>query len=106
MSPRLARLARVERTRPEAQALGVLLHRVRQPADDPAQGEHRLADTAVFFAPETSSGARSAVLDKYGVSWLVLDKHRNSPAVLERVSANLEPVYEDGRFVLLRTRAT
>ena len=71
-----------------------------------ARARERLADTALFFGPETSSAARSAVLDKYGVSWLVLDKRRNSPAMLDRVSANLERVYEDGRFVLLRTRAT
>ena len=43
LSSGLARLPRVDRARPEPQALGVLLHRVGQPADHPAQGEHRLA---------------------------------------------------------------
>jgi hypothetical protein len=71
-----------------------------------SQLRERLADTALFFTLETSNTDRRALLDKYGVSWLVLDRHRNSPAVLGRVSAGLERVYEDDRFLLLRVPAT
>ncbi|HXV33412.1 MAG TPA: hypothetical protein VD769_05325 [Gaiellaceae bacterium] len=67
-----------------------------------ARARERLADTGLFFAPESSTATRLSVLDKYGVSWLVLDKSRSSASVIERVSEGHERVYEDGRFVLLR----
>ncbi len=69
-----------------------------------ARGRERLADSAVFFAPETPADARLAVLDKYGVTWLVLDKRRLPPTLRESLSGDVEQVYEDGRYVLLRIR--
>ena len=68
-----------------------------------SRARERLADTALFFDPETSAGARLAVLDKYGVSWLVLDKRRGVPQGLAGLVGDFERVYEDGRYVLLRT---
>ena len=41
--------------------------------------------------------------ERYGVDWLVIDKRRGHPPELDAFTAGFETVYEDGRFVLLRT---
>ena len=40
----------------------------------------RLADTARFFDPGMTSAERNEILERYGVSWLVLDRRRGYPA--------------------------
>ena len=68
-----------------------------------ARPRERLRDTAAFFAPESSETERRGVLERYGVDWLVIDKRRGHPPELDAFTAGFETVYEDGRFVLLRT---
>jgi hypothetical protein len=70
------------------------------------RARERLRDTATFFAPETSAAERHALLERYDARWLVLDKRRGYPREFGTYAQTLAPVYEDGRFVLLRTGAS
>ena len=71
-----------------------------------AQPRRRLADTGRFFAPETSTAERHDILERYNATWLILDKRRFYPPEFWTYVETLAPVYEDGRFLLLRTGAS
>lgn len=62
----------------------------------------RLADTAHFFDPGMTSAERNEILERYGVSWLVLDRRRGYPADFRDYLETLEPVYRDDRYTLFR----
>jgi hypothetical protein len=59
----------------------------------------RRADVARFFAGETSEDERRRLLDRYGASWLLVDKSLPYPNSL---TGFLQRVYEDGRYALYR----
>lgn len=71
-----------------------------------ARPRERLRDTGIFFAPQTSAADRHAVLERYDARWLVLDKRRSYSREFRTYAQTLAPVYEDGRFLLLRTGAS
>ena len=71
-----------------------------------ARPRERLRDTGVFFAPDTSAADRHEILERYDARWLVLDKRRAYAREFRTYAQTLAPVYEDGRFVLLRTGAS
>lgn len=68
-----------------------------------ARPRERLRDTGIFFAPETSAADRHEILERYDARWLVLDKRRAYSPDFRTYAETLAPVYEDGRFLLLRT---
>jgi hypothetical protein len=58
----------------------------------------RRRDTRRFFQDEgLSDVARRAILSRWQADWLLVDTDRPAP---EEFLANLQPVYEDGRFAL------
>ena len=60
----------------------------------------RQRDTINFFSPAKIDDAeRAALLERYGAEWVFVDKSEPYP---KRFAATLEPVYEDGRYLLLR----
>ncbi len=60
----------------------------------------RQRDTINFFSPAKIDDAeRAALLERYGAEWVLVDKSEPYP---KRFAATLEPVYEDGRYLLLR----
>ena len=71
-----------------------------------ARPRERLRDTGAFFAPETSAADRHEILERYDARWLVLDKRRAYAPEFRTYAETLAPVYEDGRFLLLRTGAS
>jgi len=62
--------------------------------------DYRAREEAVrrFFEPRATAEERSAVLRRYGVAWVVLDRTRGSPSLPPR----LTQVYADERYVLYR----
>jgi hypothetical protein len=66
----------------------------------------RLRDTGIFFALETSAADRHAILERYDARWLVLDKRGFHSRDFMTYARTLAPVYEDGRFLFLRTGAS
>ena len=68
-----------------------------------SRARERLRDTASFFRPGTPPETREAILEKYGVSWVVIDKNRGVADDLAVFLASLDRVYEDKRYVLFRT---
>ena len=71
-----------------------------------ARPRERLRDTGVFFAPETSAADRHEILERYDARWLVLDKRRAYAREFRTYAQTLAAVYEDSRFLLLRTGAS
>lgn len=71
-----------------------------------AQPRRRLEDTRRFFAPETSAADRHDILERYDAAWLILDKRRFYPPEFWAYADTLAPIYEDVRFLLLRTGAS
>ncbi|MGH3057565.1 MAG: hypothetical protein ACRDPP_04930, partial [Gaiellaceae bacterium] len=71
-----------------------------------ARPRERLRDTGIFFAPETSAADRHEILERYDARWLVLDKRRSYSREFRTYAQTLAPVYEDRRFLLLRTGAS
>ena len=63
----------------------------------------RRRDVITFFYRRGVAGPeRLAVLERYGATWLVVDRSRRFP---EALVARLEPAtYDDGRYALLRLR--
>ena len=49
-----------------------------------------------------TSAERNEILERYGVSWLVLDRRRGYPADFREYLETLEPVYRDERYTLFR----
>ena len=62
----------------------------------------RLRDTARFFDPGVTPAERNGILERYGASWLVLDKRRGYPEDFREYVRSLEAVYRDDRYVLFR----
>ena len=54
-----------------------------------------------FFRPEVSDAERWAILRRYGVGWVVLDRRQRSTRFVDR----LRLVYSDGRYGLYRVSA-
>jgi hypothetical protein len=71
-----------------------------------ARPRGRLRDTGTFFAPGTAAADRHEILERYDARWLVLDKRRSYPPDFRTYAETLAPVYEDARFILLRTGAS
>ncbi|MGH3015850.1 MAG: hypothetical protein ACRDNN_12960, partial [Gaiellaceae bacterium] len=71
-----------------------------------ARPRERLRATGIFFAPETSAADRHEILERYDARWLVLDKRRSYSREFRTYAQTLAPVYEDRRFLLLRTGAS
>jgi hypothetical protein len=71
-----------------------------------ARPRERLRDTETFFSPESSAADRHEILERYDARWLVLDKRRSYSREFRTYAQTLAPVYEDGRFLLLRTGAS
>ena len=71
-----------------------------------ARPRERLADTGVFFAPDTSAADRHEILERYDARWLVLDKRSAYAREFRTYAQTLASVYEDSRFLLLRTGAS
>ena len=66
--------------------------------------DYRARDEAVrrfFFDPGVTPEERGAVLERYQVAWIIVDRTRGSP----RLPAGLTRVYADGRYVLYRVDA-
>jgi hypothetical protein len=53
---------------------------------------------AFFDEPDVSPAERAGVLQRYGVSWVVVDKARGTPTL----PGGLTPVYADDRYLLYR----
>lgn len=66
----------------------------------PGQFE-RLEDTAKFFSPSTSHTDRVALIEKYGVKWLLLDRESLPEPVLDELFLPEAVAADDGRLVLL-----
>ena len=70
-------------------------------ADTGATRPHRRQRDAIrFFNPaQLSDSERTVLLERYGADYVLVDKTRAYP---EEFAATLEPIYEDGRYLLLR----
>ncbi len=70
-------------------------------ADTGATRPHRRQRDAIrFFNPsQLSDSERTALLERYGADYVLVDKTRPYPKAF---TATLEPIYEDGRYLLLR----
>jgi hypothetical protein len=64
----------------------------------------RQRDAIRFFNPnQLSDSERMALLERYGADYVLVDKTRPYP---KGFAATLEPVYEDGRYLLVRVPTT
>ena len=74
-------------------------------ADTGATRPHRRQRDAIrFFNPRGLSDVdRAALLERYGADYVLVDKTREYPKAF---TATLDPIYEDGRYLLLRAPTT
>ncbi len=61
----------------------------------------RLGDTDRFFTPQTPHSDRVALIDRYAVSWLLLDRSHLRPAVFAELFLPDAVVGDDGQRVLM-----
>jgi hypothetical protein len=73
-----------------------LAHVAQTPSDRPYD---RLREVDRFFA--TGALEQQRLLNGYGAGWLLIDRQATDGAAL---ASRLDPVYDDGRFVLFRVR--
>ncbi len=66
----------------------------------PEQRE-RLDDSLLFFSPKTAHTDRTALIDRYDVSWLLLDRGYLSPEVFAELFQAGAVVSDDGQRVLM-----
>ena len=59
----------------------------------------RRKDVVRFFSPRETDDFRRSILARYGADYLLVDVSRPYP---EELARELEPVYEDARYLLLR----
>ena len=102
----MARPETAYRVSAEVPTLVVSLPIAHVPDTATSRPRERLRDTGRFFAPETSAADRHEILERYDARWLVLDKRRADAREFRTYAQTLAPVYEDGRFLLLRTGAS
>ena len=57
-----------------------------------------------FFAADTPDEERRAFLARYGVDYVLLNRSRQPAPLFEMLSRVGEPIHDDSRFLLLRTR--
>lgn len=69
----------------------------------PGQFE-RLEDTQRFFDPATEKQTRTALLDQYGVRWLLLDRESLPALVFDELFVPGSVIADDGRLVLIDAR--
>jgi len=61
----------------------------------------RLDDTRLFFSPKTTHADRAALIDRYDVSWLLLDRGHLCPDVFVELFQAGVVVSDDGQRVLM-----
>lgn len=66
--------------------------------------QERRALLGRFFAPNTPDPERRAFLARYGADYVLLDRSLQPSPLVEALSRLGEPVYDDSRFLLMRTR--
>jgi hypothetical protein len=63
----------------------------------------RRRDVVRFFSPRATGEVRQSTLTRYGADYVLIDRSRPYPEALAR---ELEPIYEDARYLLLRASQT